>query len=59
MSLVTLCLHTILFVYIIENVCTQSPISGGGHDQLLGNDDGVKIPLGCGLPVGIQVTYGS
>ena len=53
MSLVTLCLHTILFVYIIVNVCTQSLISGGG--QLLGNDDGVKIPLGCGLPVGIQV----
>ncbi len=49
-SLVTLCLHTILFVYIIVNVCKQSLIRGGA--QLLGNDDGVKIPLGSALPVG-------
>ena len=49
-SSVTLCLHTILFVYIIVNVCKQSLIRGGG--QLLGNDDGVKIPLGSALPVG-------
>ena len=37
------------FVYIILNVCVQLLISRGG--QLLGNDDGVKIPLGSGLPV--------
>ncbi len=35
---------------IIVNVCKQSLIRGGG--QLLGNDDGVKIPLGSALPVG-------
>ena len=46
-SLATLCPHTILFVYIIVNVCKQLLISGGG--QLLGNKDGVKIPV---LPVG-------
>ncbi len=37
-------------MYIIVNVCKQSLIRGGG--QLLGNDDGVKIPLGSALPVG-------
>ncbi len=30
--------------------CKQSLIRGGG--QLLGNNDGVKIPLGSALPVG-------
>ncbi len=40
------CVH----VYIIVNVCKQSIISGGG--QLLGNDDGIKIPPGSALPVG-------
>ena len=49
-SLATLCPHTILFVYIIVNVCKQLLISGGG--QLLGNEDCVKIPLGSALPVG-------
>ena len=48
MSLATLCPHTILFVYIYS--CEQLLISGGG--QLLGNEDGVKIPLGSALPVG-------
>ncbi len=37
-------------MYIIVNVCKQSLISGGG--QLLGNNDGVMILLGSGLPVG-------
>ena len=50
MSLATLCPHIILFVYIIVNVCKQLLISGGG--QLLGNEDGVKIPLRSALPVG-------
>ncbi len=36
-------------MYIIVNVCKQLLISGGG--QLLGNKDGVKIPLGSALPV--------
>ncbi len=31
-------------------ICKQLLISGGG--QLLGNKDGVKIPLGSALPVG-------
>ncbi len=31
-------------MYIVVNVCKQLLISGGG--QLLGNEDGVKIPLG-------------
>ncbi len=34
-------------MYIIVNVCKQLLISGGG--QLLGNEDGVKIPA---LPAG-------
>ncbi len=50
MSLATLCLHTILFVYIVVNVCKQLLISGGG--QLLGNEDVVKISLRSALPVG-------
>ncbi len=33
---------------VCVNVCKQSLISGGG--QLLGNDDGVMIPMGFGLP---------
>ncbi len=37
-------------MYIVVNACKQLLISGGG--QLLGNEDGVKIPLGSGLPVG-------
>ncbi len=41
MSLVTLCIHTVN--------CNQLLISGDG--QLLGNDDGVEIPLWSALPV--------
>ncbi len=36
-------------MYIIVNVYKQSLISGGSQ---LSNADGVKIPLGSGLPVG-------
>ena len=35
---------------ICVHSCEQLLISGGG--QLLGNEDGVKIPLGSALPVG-------
>ncbi len=42
-------LVTLYNIVCVHN-CKQSLIRGGG--QLLGNDDGVKIPLGSALPVG-------
>ncbi len=51
-SLVTLCLHKILFVYIIVNVCKQLLIRGGG--QLLGNDAGVCAACRKYLQVSFQ-----
>ena len=54
-SLATPCPHTMLFVYIIVNVCKQLLISGGS--QLLGNEDGVKIALGSALPIGNSISH--
>ena len=42
--------HFVVYIIVIVIVYKQSLIRGGG--QLLGNDDGVKIPLGSALPVG-------
>ena len=42
-------------MYIVVNVCKQLLISGGG--QLLGNEDGVKIPLGSALPSHFNVWF--